>query len=163
MAAGATYTPIASYTVSGSSTNTYTFSSISGVYTDIIFIGSIATVTGSDTVAFRVNGDTTTNYSRTFMYGDGTTAASGRVSSESSYPVATLNTTFAPVVLNFNNYSNTTTYKSILYRGGFTYPASAIGLWRATPAAITSINAFWGSTANFASGSTLTLYGITAA
>ena len=151
---------IAKYTVSGSSTTTYTFSSIPNSYTDLILVGSIATVTGSDTVAFRVNGDTTTNYSRTYMYGDGTTAASGRVLSESSYPVATLNTTFAPVVLNFNNYSNTTTYKSILYRGGFTYPAVAVGLWRATPSAITSITAFWGSTANFASGSTLALYGV---
>ena len=90
---------IAKYTVSGSSTTTYTFSSIPNSYTDLILVGSIATVTGSDTVAFRVNGDTTTNYSRTYMYGDGTTAASGRVLSESSYPVATLNTTFAPVVL----------------------------------------------------------------
>jgi hypothetical protein len=38
MAAGATYTPIATYTVSGSSTLTYTFSSIPSTYTDLVLV-----------------------------------------------------------------------------------------------------------------------------
>jgi hypothetical protein len=65
-------------------------------------------------------------------------------------------------ILNFQNYSNSTTYKSVLTRvnnSGFTM--AWVNLWRST-AAITSITIYPYS-GTFSSGSTFTLYGISAA
>jgi hypothetical protein len=61
------------------------------------------------------------------------------------------------------NYSNATTYKTALARTSEDGVAAAyVGLWRST-SAITSITIDKGSSDNFASGSTFTLYGIKAA
>jgi hypothetical protein len=61
------------------------------------------------------------------------------------------------------NYANTTTYKTILSRinnpGG--YVNASVSLWRKTPEAITTLEAYAAS--NWASGTTFTLYGIKAA
>jgi hypothetical protein len=111
------------------------------------------------------NGDTGSNYSITFLQGDGSSAISGRASNQT-----TMDTAYMPnysdlgvLTYNINNYSNTTTYKTLLSRsnqagsGVFAY----VGLWRST-AAINSIT-IYGGTNNIVSGSTFTLYGIKAA
>ena len=162
MAAGATYTPIATTTL-GSDTASYTFSSISGSYTDLIMVitGGISTA-GPLNVQF--NGDTSSNYSETRLYGNGTTATSDRFSSTPSldmgyFPNDLNNNAF----IHFMNYSNTTTYKTVLNRWNTTaYTAAAVGLWRST-SAITSIKLFNASPYNLKAGSTFTLYGIAAA
>jgi hypothetical protein len=61
------------------------------------------------------------------------------------------------------NYSNSTTYKTALAKGGGAdYGTEAyVGLWRNT-SAITSITVL-SSSGNMATGSTITLYGIKAA
>jgi hypothetical protein len=61
------------------------------------------------------------------------------------------------------NYSNTTTYKTVLNRmdDASTYVATNVGLWRST-AAINSITIVAG-TGNLPVGLMATLYGITAA
>jgi len=63
MAAGATYEPIATTTVSGSSTSTVTFSSISGTYTDLVIIGNLGSQTTNAFPYLQFNGDTGSNYS----------------------------------------------------------------------------------------------------
>ena len=67
-------------------------------------------------------------------------------------------------MVSINNYSNATTYKTVLWRDNSnTYVAAQAGLWRST-SAITSITLSTNSSAtNFASGSTFSLYGILAA
>lgn len=162
MAAGSTYTPIATQTLSSSAASV-TFSSISGAYTDLVLVCSYIKSTTAN-ARIQVNGNTATNYSNTALYGDGTTAASGRDSSvsyyylTSQYTASTTNPTIG--IVNFMNYSNTTTYKTIISRGGVasTGTDATVGLWRST-AAITSIELNT-ATGTFSTGSTFTLYGI---
>jgi hypothetical protein len=159
-----TYEPIATQTL-GSATATVTFSSIPGTYTDLILIALGASTGGSD-VFCQFNGDTGTNYSWTRLSGNGSTAASSRSSSASNirltiagYP----DTNAALMLASIQNYSNTTTYKTLINRANqATQGVDAIvGLWRST-SAITSIDVK--TTPNtFNTGSTFTLYGIASA
>jgi hypothetical protein len=159
-----TYEKIATTTASGSSTNV-TFSSISGSYTDLVLI--IANVTAQiDNLGITLNGDTGNNYARTLIYGDGSTAASfANRSGAFLYTMYkdTIAGDPAMSISQFQNYSNTTTKKSVLTRqetnsSGTKAVQALASLWSNT-SAITSISINSGS-ANFNSGSTFTLYGI---
>ena len=61
MAAGATYTQIATTTL-GSSQSTITFSSISGAYTDLVLVVT-AKVSSATDLWVRANSDSGSNYS----------------------------------------------------------------------------------------------------
>ena len=163
MAAGSTYTPIATTTVSGSSTSSITYSSL-GSYTDIVIISSGTFNTGDNGYALTFNGDTGTNYSTTYLYGDGSSAASIRASNASSISAARMNTSFGVGITHIMNYANSTTYKTVLTRGNSGALVNAnVGLWRST-SAITSITvACPAGISNFVAGTTFTLYGILAA
>jgi hypothetical protein len=162
MASAATYTPIQTYTIP-SNTGSYTFSSIPSTYTDLVLVASMKyTVTG-DYTKLTFNSDVSANYSSTLIIGNGTSASSSRTTSANfiatSYDAN--NETFTDI-FNIQNYSNTTTYKTILNRHSVagTRAEALVGLWRNT-AAISSIIL----TANtaYAAGSTFTLYGVLAA
>jgi len=166
MAAGSTYTPIATTTL-GSATPSYTFSSISGSYTDLVLVAAMQRTGSAANCLIRVNGDSGSNYSFTFLYGDGSAADSSALSNQNqmqmdsrSYPPAS---GFNNMIANFQNYSNATTYKTVISRSNETSGGTEafVNLWRNT-AAITSIEVRIGS-GNFATGSTFTLYGIAAA
>lgn len=164
----ATYEPIATQTLS-TSTATVSFTSISGTYTDLILIVNLAQAASNNSLRFRVNSDTGSNYSYTSLQGDGSVATSSRESSiTSGASSATGSTTIETNhILHFMNYSNTTTNKTILARGNraSAMTTTDVNLWRST-SAITSIELAMGGTFptnNFASGSTFTLYGIKAA
>ncbi len=173
MAAGRTYTPIARTTLSAAA-STVTFSSISGSYTDLVLISQAGSTAGNNNLAARLNSDTGSNYSITFLQGTGAAAASNRASNESRITLGEkgdLDSTLGSVnIAHFMNYSNTTTYKTILSRannvGSSTsspYGVSAVvNMWRNT-AAITSIELFAATGTTFITGSTFTLYGIAAA
>ena len=158
-----TYTPIATYTVSSAQTS-YTFTSIPSTYTDLILVGSATTNTSVD-IWLRFNGDSaSTNYSRTFVYGDGSSALSGRTSNASNIGAAYGSTSSSTFVIQLMNYSNTTTYKSLISRYGPSNVVSVglVGLWRST-AAINQIEISCNGSDTMSAGSTLTLYGILAA
>jgi hypothetical protein len=165
MPAGSTYTPIATTTL-GSNQANYTFSSIPSTYTDLVVVCRAGAVSNSD-LTFRVNGDTGTNYSSTFLWGDGSTAGSARTTNVAfgyfTYygSIETLGSSVH--IAQFMNYSNTTTYKTVLARSANASRGvdAVVSLWRNT-AAINSITLI-GSNANILSGSTFTLYGIAAA
>lgn len=173
MAAGNTYTPIATTTL-GSTASSYTFSSISGSYTDLVLvINGALDITGGWAMGIVVNGDTTySNYSMTELRGNGTAAASSRLTSASGVPPLILwhygfNTAIdAMSITSFMNYSNATTYKTFLTRSGRTGAGldATASLWRST-AAITSIQIVPqpSSGALLQTGSTFSLYGILAA
>jgi anti-sigma-K factor RskA len=164
MAAGSTYTPIATQTMT-SATASVTFSSISGSYTDLVLVVAGQASGAQRNLLLQFNGDTGANYSVTILYGDGSTAGSDRLSSQNSAFVGGLNnTTQSNSIINIMNYSNTTTYKTTIGRNNSStvQVASKVTLWRNT-AAITSIVAFLVGSDTFTTGTTLTLYGIAAA
>ena len=164
-----TYKPIATNTL-GSAAATVTFSSIAGTYTDLVLICNIAQAAGNNSLRIRYNSDTGTNYSRTYLLGNGSTASSGRTSSDvSGYISETTGSTTLElaVVAHIMNYSNTTTYKTHISRSNRASSSvdALVGLWQST-SAITRIDLAMGGSFpanNFATGSTFTLYGITAA
>ena len=162
MPAGSTYTPIATTTL-GSAASSVTFSSITGTYTDLILFCNIANTVSQSDVKINVNGDTSTNYSFTQLFGTGSSAGSNR-SANIGYGVAGyIGTAQSNSVTHFQNYSNTNTNKTMLTR--YNDPANlvvaAVSLWRST-AAINQIVISY-NTNNFTTGSTFTLYGIAAA
>jgi hypothetical protein len=146
-------------------TNTVTFS-LSGIsgYTDLRLVARGVSSGGDIDLSFRLNGDTGSNYSRTFLWGSGSTAGSGRSTGLSfgrlNYAGYWTTSNESVITADFMNYSNTTTFKTVLSRDN----NSAVGvganvnLWRST-AAITSIEIYT-SAFNFAVGSTFSLYGI---
>jgi len=165
--AGATYTPIASTTTSGSASSV-TFSSISGAYTDLVVVINYDSVTaGNQSLNMRFNGDTATNYSYTILRGSGSAAQSARGSSDDRIYCGSSSTGVTNIastaIIQIQNYSNTTTYKTALIRDNNPdyYLFANVGLWRST-SAITSLT-FYQSSYNFINGSTFALYGITAA
>jgi hypothetical protein len=160
-----TYTPIATTTL-GSPTINVTFSSISSAYTDLVLVVSYSRASGGNNISLRLNGDTS-NYSETYLEGDGSSAYSGRNNNDSNMRIAFIaggtGTSQSTMILNFQNYSNTTTYKTVLsrYSEASTAVGSAIGLWRSS-SAINSIE-IGRASFDFTTGSTFTLYGIKAA
>ena len=165
-----TYEPIQTLTANGSSAS-LTFTSIPQTYTDLIMIINATQSAGPNQGVFRVgNGsvDTGSNYSDTYMYGNGSSANSGRNTNNTLMLADYL---AAPgtsgdwniSIHHFMNYSNTTTYKTVLHRAGkATNGTDAIvSLWRST-AAINTIQ-FYVTGGVLSSGSTATLYGIFAA
>ena len=167
MAAGNTYTQIASTTL-GSAAASVTFSSIAGTYTDLVLVVNGALNTSTSDLNFRINSDSGSNYSRTTLSGSGSAATSVRASSVANGRFnyeGYLDTTFATVTIgNFQNYSNTTTYKTVLSRGNNAGngTSAVVNLWRNT-AAINAIEIFVSGGPTFVVGSTFNLYGITAA
>lgn len=171
MAAGATYEPIATTTL-GSATATITFSSISGSYTDLIIAGGLRLDndgSGAQNAIIRFNSDSGSNYSYTYLLGDGSSAASGRGTNGTELFVSTVGNDdtnrYSAEIWQINNYSNTTTYKTALFKHMVNYGnqvQAIVGLWRST-SAITAISVTASGSKNWAAGSTLTLYGITAA
>jgi hypothetical protein len=160
-----TYTPIATTTL-GSAAGSYTFSSIPSTYTDLIIISNHGVSTATANFYVRVNGDSGNNYSYTRLKGNGSTASSDRGSSFNRivFDGDGASTSRTNVnVINFENYANTTTNKTIFGRSNdSTYSTAAlVGLWRST-SAITSITIGIDGH-NFIVGSTFTLYGIKAA
>jgi hypothetical protein len=163
MAAGSTYTPIATTTLA-TATNSVTFSSISD-YTDIRIVTVLASVSATTNVFVRFNSDSGTNYSYTYILGDGT-ASSGRQSNQTGLRLTENNdidTSPSLRTMDIFNYASSSVYKTVLTNESYlsTSTLRSVGLWRNT-AAITSIN-FSASSVNFAIGSIFTLYGIAAA
>jgi hypothetical protein len=164
MTAGATYVPIATATI-GTTTSSYTFNSISSAYTDLILVISGISTASIYNWGMQFNGDTATNYSRTILYGTGSgTAGSTRTTNQTNINTGFLTTNGSPNIINILNYSNTTTYKTTIQRGGDASDSTSLGagIWRST-AAINSIKMYSDGGSYIASGTTLTLYGIAAA
>lgn len=161
MAAGSTYTPIATYTVP-SNTASYTFSSIPSTYTDLRLVVT-GGMTGSGYFYVQYNGDSASNYSRTEAYGYG--ASTGSFRAANLIPIS-MDTTLGTCInkIDIMDYSNTNVYKTCLYRTDLAagLAMAGVGLWRSTTA-INSIAVIGYTTSNLLAGSTLTLYGIAAA
>lgn len=165
----ATYEPIATTTL-GSDQLTVTFSDIPSTYTDLVVITNFGGFSTSfDNIwAINFNGSTANNYSQTVLYGDSATAASTRRTTANTDGMIIFwrtdnNSLTANGLINILNYSNTTTYKTVLNRSNGTWASANVGLWQST-AAINSLTFRWLDTSQkYRTGSTFTLYGIKAA
>ena len=164
MAAGSTYTPIATTTASGS-TGTITFSSIPSTYTDLLLVSNVQTSTSAN-LYYQYNGSSSSVYSDTTVYGDGSSTGSYRRSNQTLHYISYFPSSGQRLVVtsHFQNYSNTNVFKSILTRASnASFELNAVaGLWRDT-SAINSITVALNNSANFTSSSFFTLYGIAAA
>jgi hypothetical protein len=165
MAVNFTYVPIATQTL-GSATNSISFTSIPQTYNDLVLVIQTKQTSSSNYGVFGFNSDTGSNYSQTAMHGNGSSVFTERGSNTFIAPLfyayeSTTNWLIANI--NIMNYSNTTTYKTVLYRGNdaTTATQAGVGLWRNTTA-ITSIQYYTGGT-SFTAGSNFTLYGIASA
>ena len=169
MAAGSTYIPLATSTVSGSSTSQVIFSSISASYTDLIVVVD-GRFNATDNITMQFNSDTGTNYSMVWAYSNGipnsnygcdkATSRSNFFFDQRGYPDAN-NCLLTFYVM---NYANTNVYKTVLGKTGNPNNGITMGtaVWRST-SAVNSIRLYTAGASNWQAGSILTLYGIAAA
>ena len=164
-----TYEPVLTYTFP-SAAGSYTFNSIPQTYTDLVLILSakIAANPGYGT-ALQFNSDTAANYSLTFGYGTGSTVASNvkdlQTSLALSYGTGLGTATPSAFKVHIMSYTNTSFFKPIYSRASnfdTTYGGVEMlsGMWKSTAAitSITLLNPFGSMT--FATGGSVTLYGI---
>jgi mucin-19 len=165
-----TYVALTPSITLASNTTTVTLSSIPSGYTDLRLVFVPASSDGTNGIRMRINGDTGSNYSITYLSGNGTSAISNKDSNASQISLSyfggiTTSLGGTQVAIDFQNYSNTTTYKTALVRYNMASSSAEanVALWRST-SAITSlsfnINSFGSSTGDFIAGSTFSLYGI---
>jgi len=158
-----TYEPIATTTL-GSTSNGATFSSIPVTYTDLVLVVS-GTLNTTNYLTLTLNGDTAGNYSYTALTGNGSAASSARGSNNGFAFGGQFTTSQSVSIWHLQNYSNTTTYKTVLNRNNAAsgFVDAFVTMWRNT-SAINSIYISSGNgSATFSAGSTFTLYGIKSA
>ena len=168
MAAGSTYTPIASFSSNGSTTSSVFGSSntLPQIYTDLVLVVNDPNSTGNFDVRVIFNNDTGANYSRTGIR---------TISTAYSFRQTSLNSAFLgsygganycrPSIANIMSYSNSSVYKTIIDQtadSGSSAPGvgAQVQLWRNTNA-ITQLEVQTSAAMN--AGATISLYGITAA
>jgi len=164
-----TYEKIATTTL-GSASSTITFSSIAGTYTDLRLVCVYTTANFGIYTTLRFNSDSGSNYSDTYLIGDGSTASSARDTGATfigfgAYPNGISSGQFNLVETDIFSYAGST-YKTCLIGSSLDKNGSGdvqrlVGLWRNT-AAITSIT-IQTNGGTMSVGSTATLYGIKAA
>jgi hypothetical protein len=175
LAGNAAYDPgafvsIASATGTGSS-GTITFSSIPSTYTSLQIRYQMFTSVAGNALRIRFNGDTGTNYTQHYLYGDQSTVTAGGLTSR-SFIAAGSNangpSSTSPVVgiIDIHDYSSTTRNKTLRDFSGVDQNGAGdanlnSGLWMST-AAITSIECYTGSS-NWTTSTVFALYGIKAA
>jgi hypothetical protein len=162
-----TYTPIASVTLS-SAQSSVTFSGIPQTYTDLVLVANGRTSADGIYVNLRLNNDTSNTLSATRLLGNGSSASSSRATAQSLLTL-TPNTAWdttnpGTIIVQIQNYSNTTTNKTMLVRGNIERPgvggevSAIVGMWAST-AAVNRVDFSTGSS-TFLAGTTFNLYGV---
>lgn len=150
-----------------SNTSSVTLSNIPQNYKDLILVTSIKRTVQANTI-INFNGDSATGsqttYSSNFSYGTGINieSATGKVLNASSGYIdfATISTEYVAAITHINNYSNSTTNKSMINRAGIPGVQTIIhnNMWRNT-SPINSITLTINAGLMVA-GSTISLYGV---
>ena len=161
--ATATYVPLATTTL-GSATSSINFSSIPQTYTDLRIV---FTTTSTANMYLSLNGDASSSYSTTNLYGNGTSPSSvSNTSIGYAYTSAAQTNISYPsmVIVDIFSYANSSVYKTILSsqatdKNGSGIVGSTVSLWRST-AAVNAIGftAYIGGT--YQPGTTVTIWGI---
>ena len=159
---------IATVTVGSGGASDITFTSIPSTFTHLQIRGIIRT--SADTFQLlQFNSDTGNNYAYHYLYGNGSIAGSGAVSSTSSIGFVDSPSTasrFNGFVMDVLDYKSTNKNKTTRALGGVDNNGSGIvllnsGLWFKTPEAVTSIKIF-PNTGTYQQYSHFALYGIKA-
>ncbi len=164
----ATYEPIATQTLSSAATG-ITFTSIPATYTDLRIVMTPKVVSGWDNSPLRIqfNSDSGTNYSRTRIFGNGSSVSS-QIQTNNNYLDMSIGGRMVanPTFFSFDIFSYAgSTFKTTLATindgdlTGTGYEGQVVGLWRSTNA-ITSIYLYSYVANILAIGTTATLYGI---
>lgn len=161
----ATYTPIASTTLS-SSQSTVTFSNLDTAAAgmrDLILVMRATGATGGGNFRLAFN-SSTANFTRVYMTGSGSSASSGSQSDSLITDNAFWNTTSATMsIVHIFDFSQTNKHKSVLARSdNAANGTDANALRWANTSAITSITIDSNLSSQFASGSTFSLWGVIA-
>lgn len=161
----ATYEPIQTTTL-GSDQSDVEFTNISQDYTDLIIVrvGTQGGAPGNMIMQVGNNSyDTTSSYSGTQLFGNGSSALSDRFSNDTRWFINYVNSSNVTTsIYHIMNYSNTTTHKTMIGRNSdaSVYTSAYVFLWRST-AAINRVKLSQ-PTNNIKSGTIITLYGIKA-
>jgi hypothetical protein len=159
-----TYEPIATYTAASNQTS-IAFASL-GTYTDIVAVfDGLSSSSAGNTLAMVFNSDANSAYSATRIQGNGSSATSARVTSDPTVGIVG-DSERTNVIISIMNYGNTTTNKTSLSRyntmdTGDARTGAYVQL-RSSTTAITTVT-FSIPSAQIATTSTITLYGIKAA
>jgi hypothetical protein len=163
-----TYIALDKITVTGSAVSSVTFNGISQSYTDLVLVMNGKVTSAANNLRIQVGSgsvDSGNNYSMIYLAGEGSTILSGNSGSTSSTLSGRLGTVSSTNIINFMNYSNTTTHKTIISRGGDTSTGGQIdayvNTWRST-SAINTIKVLEQTGDPYAVGTTFSLYGIKA-
>jgi hypothetical protein len=159
-----TYTPLATVTL-GSSASSVTFSNIPATYRDLIVVFNGGCVSGVANMRMSLNGNTTdANYSGVRMDGTGSGTESGTLTAGQArfvnyygYLEANLN---GNIIIQVMDYSATDKHKTYLSRANHAANGvSAVAGRFASTSAVTSVML---DGADFRTGSTFNLFGISA-
>jgi hypothetical protein len=157
-----------------SASATVTFSSIPSTYTDLVLVVT-AQQSADAPIYARVNGSSASIYSTTSLRGSGSAASSTRFSATGSgidgegiwvqSEALPESSSFGIITYHFMNYANTTTFKTALvrYNNASAVVGTNVSLIQTTSAISSITLRHGGGGANFAIGSTFSLYGIAAA
>jgi hypothetical protein len=152
------YIPLATVTLS-STTQSVTFSNIPATYRDLIFIYN-GTVSSGAFARIRFNSDGGFNYSNVQLYGSGSAVSSSLPGNGDNIEFAEFQATHNSAIVQIMDYSATDKHKTVLGRSdnAISNVQLKAGRW-ANTAAITTIQVL---ASNMLSGTTLSLYGISA-
>lgn len=162
----ATYEPIGSITLSSPATS-MTVSSIPATYTDLKIVWSLKYQTTTQATYIRFNGDTGSNYSYTYSYsygaGLGTSTSGNETSMLVDHNAGFSTAQFVTYEMDIFSYTSSAN-KMILDKmssdnNGSGAVSRSVRCWR-NSAAINSINLFRGDGNNYATGSSMTVWGI---
>jgi hypothetical protein len=147
------------------SVDSVTFTDIPSTYTDLVLVVNGANVSSDQGLACQVGTgtlDTAVNYSTIYMLGSGSTTGSSRITADPYAVVGRMGNANSTSIIQFLNYSNATTKKTILGRGNNgAYVIQHASMWQGTTA-INTIKVFNLTSVNLAAGATFSLYGIKA-
>lgn len=159
-------TALATYTIpSASALTLITFSSIPNTFRDLRLVVS-ATTDAEGNIFMKVNGDGGSNYSQVNMRGFASTSAGSSSSTgvriNSNYSTGLQTTSRATNIYDIMDYAQTNKHKTILVRANHSDEVDAIAARWASTAAITSVSVTANDAAAFTTGSTFSLYGVSA-
>jgi hypothetical protein len=153
-----TYRPLANITL-GSTAGSVTFSSIPNTYRDLVVVinGNVSSATD---IAYRLNGDSASNYSNVWMFGDASSSGSGSNATTEGVVHYTNQSSQFLTTFSLIDYSATNKHKMGISRGSTVGGLSIAyaSRWANTAAVTTLLCIAKGTT--FTSGTTFALYGI---
>lgn len=163
------YESIATTTVGAGGVSSVTFSSIPSTYAHLQIRGIVRAATANDALRLQFNSDAGSNYSRHYLYGNGSSAFAAGASSVTSIGTgvfansSSTSSVFTGLTIDILDYANTSKNSTVRTMSGYDTNGSGFvglysGAWFNT-AAITSINFFMDS-GNIDQYSQFALYGI---